>query len=126
MKLIGPINSGAATGGAGVATANADTTIVASGLLYGVYVKYNDSPPAASTDVIVSTKGTSPTAPTLALLTITNAATSGWFYPRANTHDAAGAAQANMWDNFPVHDIINAKIQGANNDDSVDVWLMIS
>ena len=68
MKLLGPINTGVAAGGAGVATNNRTTTTKIEGLLIGVYVKYNDSPPAGTTDILVKTVGTSPDAPTSCVL----------------------------------------------------------
>lgn len=125
MNLIGPINSGAATGGAGAAGANADTTTTVTGLLVAVYVKYIDSPPAGTTDVVVKTKGTDPSAPSLTLLSITDAATDGWFYPRANIHNTSGTAQTSTWTLLPVYDMINVAIAQANNNDNIDVWLLV-
>ena len=125
MKLLGPINTGVAAGGAGVATNNGTTTTKIEGLLIGVYVKYNDSPPAGTTDVVVKTVGTSPDAPTNTFLTLTNAATDGWFYPRINVHNTSGSAQAAVWDYVPLYDFVNVAIAGANNSDSADVWLLV-
>ncbi len=48
LKYIGPINSGAAVGSNGSATASTTTQVV-SGRVIGVYVRYNDSPPAGTT-----------------------------------------------------------------------------
>ena len=126
MNMFGPLNSGAAAGGAGVATNNADSTIRLKGLVMGIYVRYNDSPPAGTTDVVISTKGTYPVPPTYNLLSVSNAATSGWFYPRINIHNTSGAAQASNWDYIPIDDIVNVSIAQANNSDSIDVWFLLA
>ena len=130
MKLLGPFNSGAAVGSNGSATANSTTTAVISGLLLGVYVKYNDSPPAGTTDVTIATLGTSPAPPTNALLTLTNAATDGWFYPRVQVHSTAGAVATldgtrPMLEAIPIHDFVKVTIAQANAADNVDVWLLL-
>lgn len=122
--IIGPINSGSATGGAGVATANATTSIDFDGLLMSVYVRYNDSPPA-TTDVTVASGGTSPNAPALTYLSVSNANTDGWFHPRVlenlNTDGTALTTHAVM----PVADKVTVTIAQANDGDSVDVWLVV-
>lgn len=125
MKLYGPINSGAAVGGNGVATANADSTIPLSGRVCGVYVKYNDSPPAGTTDVVIKTKGTAAAPPSTTFLSLTNAATDGWFYPQVQIHTTAGAAIAGEYTPILIHDIINVAIAQANAADNVDVWLLM-
>lgn len=126
MNIVGPFNSGVAAGGAGVATANTDSTTRITGYVVGVYVKYNDSPPAGTTDVTVKTKGTSPAAPSLTFLSIANAATDGWFWPRVQIHTTAGAAITDQYDWPAIDDLINVTIAQANNADNVDVWLMVS
>lgn len=131
MKLIGPHNSGTAAGSAGSATANATTTVRISGFLQGVYVKYNDSPPAGTTDVTIATLGTSPAPPAVTLLTLTNAATDGWFYPRVQVHSTAGAAATldgtrAMLVPAPIDDFLKVTIAQANASDSVDVWFLVS
>jgi hypothetical protein len=122
-QLAGPFNSGSSTGGAGVSTANADTPQVLSGLVVGVYIRYNGAPPAGTTDAIIATTGGS--APAVTILTLTNAATDGWFYPRINIHNTSGSSQAAVWDYIPIDDLVNVKIQGANDADSIDCWLML-
>ena len=125
VRLVGPINSGAAVGKNGVATANASTTTRIIGRVAAVYVKYNDSPPGATTDVVVKALGTSPEAPTYNILTRTDTATSGWFYPRVQVTDTAGAGIANTYDLLPIYDLVNVKIDQANAADNVDVWLLL-
>lgn len=129
MRMLGPLNSGVAAGNNGAATANADTGVVISGRVVAIGVAYLDSPPAASTDVVVATKGAN--GPAQTLLTLTNAATDGWFYPRVGTVSTAGAAMlyagggAAVGDFLAIHDVVNVKIDGANAGDSVNVWLLM-
>jgi hypothetical protein len=130
MKMYGPLNSGAAAGSAGSATANATGTARICGEVYGVYVKYNDSPPAATTDVTIATLGTSPFPPTVTILSLANAATDGWFYPRIALASTAGAAitydgTRPIYGCIPVDDYIKVTIAQANSADNVDVWLLV-
>ena len=122
-RLHGPINSGIAAGGAGVATANADTVRL-SGRMAAIYVKYNDSPPA-TTDVIIKTKGSD--APSITFLTLTNANTDGWFFPRITPDDLAGADLTTLTirEPIPFDDKVNVSIAQADNADNVDVYLLI-
>lgn len=124
IKLFGPLNSGAAAGGAGVATSTGVSTIPINGAIYGVYVKYNGSPPAGTTDVTISTVGTLPRSPSLAILTITDAATSGYFWPRVEMQTNAGAGVA-AYDVSVIADTVQVTIAQANNDDSIDVWFLM-
>ena len=121
--LYGPLNSGAAAGADGVATANTDSAIVLRGAVLGLYVRYNDSPPAGTTDITIATKGSR--APALTLLTIANAATDGWFWPRVQVHTTAGAAITATYDYAAIDDKINVNIAQANASDSIDVWLVM-
>jgi hypothetical protein len=126
---MGPIYSGAAVGGNGVATANADGGVV-SGRIVAVGVEYLDSPPAGTTDVVVATKGGG-SGPAQTILSIANAATSGWFYPRVGTVSTSGAAMlyaaggAAVGEPLAVADIVNVKIDQANAGDGVNVWLLM-
>lgn len=124
MRLYGPINSGVASGGAGTATANADSGVALTGKLNAVVVRYNDTPPG-TTDVIVRTKGTN--APQMTFLTLTNANTDGVFRPRAIPHDVVGAALSTLTIAEPMafSDQVNVSIAQANNGDSIDIWLLI-
>lgn len=123
IRVLGPVNSGITTGGAGASTNNADT-IRMNGLFYGAYVRYNDTPPA-TTDVIVKTKGNA--APSITFLTLTDKNTSGWFFPRMIPHDLVGVALAALVvaEPIPFDDQINISIAQANDGDSLDVWLLI-
>ena len=109
MKQIGPFNSGAAVGNNGVATVNADSSIPVEGEIVGVYVKYNDAPPAATTDILITTKVTN--APAETILAIADAATDGWFYPvTAVNLNSTGAVIANEYRRMMVSDYLNVKI----------------
>lgn len=128
IRWFGPVNSGTASGGAGVATANADSTVPVNGLIQAVYIRYNDSPPAGTTDVTVSTKGN--WSPTYNIVTISNTATDTLYYPRAAIRAQTGAAiyydsggTRAVYDRMFVSDIVNVKIEQANDGDSVDVWI---
>lgn len=123
--MYGPINSGAAAGGAGSATANATSTTQLCGKIYGFYVRYNDSPPAGTTDVTIASAGT--TMPAITYLTITNGATDGIRLPRLAVVDTAGAAFAaqSIAEPQPIDDYLKVTIAQANAADSVDVWVFM-
>lgn len=125
------ISSGTAAGSAGSATANSTTTTPIFGEVYGVYVQYNDSPPA-TTDVTIATAGTNSGAhPAATILSLTNANTNGWFYPRIGVQTTAGAAMlyaaggTAIPGEIPIADFIKVTIAQANAGDSVDVWLLV-
>ncbi|MGH9158203.1 MAG: hypothetical protein ACRD1K_20735 [Acidimicrobiales bacterium] len=112
-----------------MATANVDTPNPIVGKVLAIFIKYNDTPPA-TTDVVIKTKGLSPAPPTTTILTRTNTGTDGLFYPRAQVHDSAGtgvnyAATFPIYEPVPVHDKLNISIAQANDNDSVDVWLLV-
>jgi hypothetical protein len=66
------------TGSAGSATGNEDTEYAVNGKLYAVYLDYHASAPGATTDVTI----TQTEAPSQTLLTVTDNATDGWYFPR--------------------------------------------
>lgn len=123
MRLLGPINSGLTTGGAGTSTSNADTVRM-NGRMCGVCVRYNDSPPA-TTDVVIKTKGTA--APSITFLTLTNKNTDGWFFPRVIPDDLLGVdlAALAIAEPIPFDDVVNIAIAQANDGDSIDIWLLV-
>lgn len=125
IHTVGPLNSGAAVGGAGVATANQTHTIRVSGRLRGIYVKYNHAPPAATCDVTIATVGTNNAPPAQTLLALANAATDGWFYPAPQLHTTAGALIAGEYGQFLVDDLVNVKIDQVDAADNIDVWLVL-
>jgi hypothetical protein len=123
--LVGPINSGAAVGGNGVATATGESTKKLTGVIYAVVVKYNDSPPGATTVATIKTKGTSPSAPTHNILVLTNTATDVMKFPRMDACTTAGVANSTNDLPVPIDDIAQVVIAGANAGDNVDVWLYL-
>jgi len=120
--LYGPINSGAAVGADGAATITAYSTTEIHGLIYAVYVKYNGDKPA-TTDVTISTKGTSPKIPSVSILTLTDANTDGLFLPRVATHSVLGVANTLVETHIPISDYLKIVVAQANTDDTVDVWV---
>lgn len=125
IDLVGPLNSGAAAGGDGVATNNADSAKVLTGIVRGLCIVYNDSPPAGTTDVTVATKGTVPGA-VETIYYKADSATDGWFYPKTLFNlNTTGAEIASLYEFIPISDYVNVKIAGANAADSVDVWILL-
>ena len=126
MRLVGPVNSGICAGGAGTSTANADTPVRICGRLVAAYVEYLDTPPG-TTDVIIKTKGASPSPPSVTFLTLTNKNTSGWFFPRVIPDDLLGVDLASLAvaEPIPFDDFINISIAQANDGDGVNVWLLV-
>lgn len=122
--LVGPINSGAAVGEDGSATATGTSTMPYSGFIWAIQVKYNDSPPAATTDITVKTKGSNP--PSITLLAVANGATDGIYYPRADgSKPADGTALSTNSQMIAIEDYIQVVIAQANAADNVDVWLYL-
>ena len=120
VEVSGPINSGLAAGGAGVATANATGTDILTGLLVGFYVRYNDSPPATTDVTIDAVNGVMPSR---TLLTLTNINTSGFYAVVKQAVDVAGASATGWFEKQPVdNDQIKVTVAQANDNDHVDVW----
>ena len=124
IRIIGPIKTGVAAGGAGAATATGRTTEPVVGIVLGIYIKYNDTPPV-TTDVTIRGKGTSPNVPLVNIMTAGNTATDAMYYPKAATYDIAGAAIAAQYVSPAVADIVEVVIAQANDGDSADVWLYV-
>lgn len=110
-----------AAGGAGAATANASTARIVQGHIVAVYVAYTDSPPAGTTDVTIVEKTNSPA---VSILTISNAATDGWFYPRAAAVNQSNTAITNSSERIAVNDYIKATIAQANDADGCVVTVV--
>lgn len=125
ITIYGPVTTPASTGGAGASAATKVTSDMVSGLVHGIVIQYNDAPPAGTTDVGIKTKGLSGILPSVPLLTITNAATDGYFAPRSACVNASNAAITNSFAPFAVNDYIQIDLAGANDGDSVTVWLFL-
>jgi hypothetical protein len=124
MGIYGPITTPAATGGAGAAAATIDTPNIVRGFIVGIFVQYNDAPPAATTDVGIKTNAAAGSRPSIPLLTITNAATDGYFVPEIATVTAANVATGGH-SLYYIDDYIQVDLAGANAGDSVSVWLYV-
>lgn len=126
MKLVGPLITPAASGGAGAATGSYTTTSPVEGYVMAVYVKYEDSPPV-TTDVTVATLGTAPYAPAITVLAVANGNTDGWRYPYVIAHlntDGSTIANTNGW-GVPIADYVKVTVAQANDNDYVKVWLLV-
>jgi hypothetical protein len=122
MGFYGPITTSLGTGGAGLAAGTVVSPNVVRGYVAAIYVQYNDAPPAATTDCGIKTKGAVGTRPSIPLLTITNAATDGYFIPQVATVTAANVATG-QFGLFYIDDYIQVDMAQANNGDSVSIWL---
>lgn len=128
-SLVGPLSSGAAVGGAGVATANATSSIIVRGKVLAVYLEYLDSPPAGTTDATVATAGVS-ALPAATILTVANSATDAVYYPRVIVHDTTGTGVTydgtnEIYEPQYIHDKVKVTIAQANAGDSVNAYLVI-
>ena len=105
-----------AVGNDGEATANTTTDNPINGVIRAIHLTYVGSPPAGTTDVTVA----GATAPALAILTKSDAATNGWFYPMHQAQASVGATNiVNQGALVVVDDRIKVTIAGANNADGV-------
>ncbi len=118
--------TGNTAGGAGVSTANANSPHVA-GKILAVYVKYNGSPPGATTDFTLK-DANDPGAESI--VTLVDTATSQKLYPRRVTEKNDGTdilyvAGEEVHEPYVVHGPLTATIAQANDDDSatVTVWV---
>jgi hypothetical protein len=124
MSMIGPFTTSPAAGGAGVAAGSVVTNVPIQGYIAGFDIQYNDAPPAGTTDVGIKTKGLANVLPSRNLLTITNAATDGYFVPQVATVKSDNTATGGYVIHY-VSDYIQIDMAGANNGDSVSVWLYV-
>jgi hypothetical protein len=91
------------TGAAGSAAGSATTGQPIRGRVRAIYVDYVSQP--ATTDVVIKATG-----PDQTILTLTNANTDGWFYPRRVIDTTAGAAAAGVYDAFAVAGNLNVTV----------------
>ena len=119
-----PASSGVTAGGAGVSTSNATGTIAITGELLGFYLRFNDSPPAATADTTIQLTGG--VLPTRTVLTITNGATDGFYPVRMGALSTANAAITDSNVYIPlIRDYLKVTLAQANDGDSVDVWAVV-
>lgn len=119
-------STGAATGGAGAATATGHSVHVAGEVL-AVYVVYQDSPPAATTDFTLS-DAADPASE--AIISLTNAATDVKIYPRRITEKNDGTdilyvTGEEVHEPYVVCGRLEATIAQANDDDYADVTVWV-
>ena len=88
------------------------------GELLAVHLDYGGT--IATTDVTVATVGP----PALTLLDITDNASDGWYYPRAELVSTAGSALANVADRLPLTGFVQAVVGGAEDGDTVAVTVV--
>jgi len=117
------INSGAAAGNDGSATANNTSGHIVVGEICSIGVTYGDSPPG-TTDVTIATAGNN--GPALTLLTLTNANSDGWFHLRHKTDDESGAditydGSNEVYEKVCIADNIKVTIAQANSPDTAEV-----
>ena len=128
INMIGPINSGAAVGSNGSATASTTPGQLLSGRVLAAYIKYNDSPPAGTCTATIATNNVN--YPGQTILSVVNSATSGWYFPRVAVHSNAGAAVTYdgtrpIYEPQAISDNVKVTISGVNAADNIDVWLML-
>ena len=120
------VNTGAASGGDGSATANNTSSHVVTGQICSIGVTYGDSPPAR-TDVTIATAGNN--GPALTLLTLTNANSDGWFHVRHKVDDESAAditydGSNEVYDKVCISDNIKVTIAQANSPDTAEVVIV--
>lgn len=122
--IIGPFQTSAAVGSAGSATGNVTSAHKITGRVVAVYLQYLDSPPGATADVTVLTQGSASGAPPAqTILSVSNAATDGWFYIVTAGHlNTSGASTGNV-DGIPVDDYVVFTLAQANANDYIKVWM---
>jgi len=102
------------TTGADASALGSGTSPMVRGKLHAVFLDYHASCPATA-DVTVSMAE----APSKTLLTVTDSATDGWYFPRNAVHSTAGAALTYdgtrpVAEAFPITGRLTVAIAGAN------------
>lgn len=108
------------TGGAGTSGKTSDPRTI-TGRIIAVGLTYLDSPPA-TTDVTVALSAITGQMPARTVLTVSNAAADGWFYPTAAL---TGGAAGDMQGGIPVDGEVTVAIAQANDGDGVIATLIV-
>jgi hypothetical protein len=116
MISIFPISVTVA-GSAGSATGSTTSERPLNGRVLAVHIDYT-SQPATADVTIISTQ------PTQSILTISNANTDAWFYPRVEMDTLTGTAATGVYDAIPVAAYINVAVAGGD-PGSVVVTLLV-
>lgn len=107
-------------GSAGSATASGYTAQAVVGNVLSVHVAYGGSP--GTTDIVIQEKNISPALP---VLTKSNYATDGWFYPRTGLHAVAdGSAVTGPVDYVRVADQLSIAITGSDSAKTIVVTIV--
>lgn len=104
-------------GSSGSAVGVAKTRQPLNGRLLAVHVDYVSQPNTADVSITAGT-------PSQSLLTVTNANTDGWFYPRRLMDGVDGAALTAIYDTLPIDDYVSVAV-AQGNAGSVEVTLLI-
>jgi hypothetical protein len=122
--LIGPIKSGPAVGGDGVATATGISNQPIVGFVYSLQIKYVGDPPAGTTDATIKTQGTTPAPPSITLYSKSNSATDAHVFPRFDSCKSSDGSALSTNDMIgAISDYVQITIEQANAGDSIEVWI---
>ncbi len=97
------------TGSAGTATGSAVLALPLSELV-AIYLDYHASAPS-TTDLTLTSPGNPAS---LTVLTLSNNATDGWYYPRVQDHDNTGSAVTGSYSDPPIHGNLQADLAQAD------------
>lgn len=106
------------TGSAGTSTGTATTPAPLCGRILAINLDYSASQ-ANTTDVTVTSA-----TPAITILTRSNSATDGTFYPRVLLHDTSAAALTAVYDTIPVDGYITVAAAQGNNGETVAVTIL--
>lgn len=111
------------TTGSNGSAAGSATSHILTGRLIAVYIDYTNQP--STTDVTIATVN----APVRTLLTITDANTDAWFYPRVQVHGVTGTALTMdgtrlLTDTLPLNDYVGVTVAQGDSAKTVDVYLI--
>lgn len=107
--------------GSATGTATSDHPLV--GNVLALYINYSAAQ-AATSDVTIASGS-----PSMPILTRSNSATDGWFFPRAATCDITATASTfdgtrPVNDKIPVHDYVTVSVAQADDTETVDVRIV--
>lgn len=113
------------SGSDGSATGNDTTKNVITGKILAVHLDYGTGQ-AATSDVVLSTAHT----PTNTILTVTDNATDGWYYPRHQVDSAAGAGLTydgtrTVNEPVPVCDHLKLSVAQGNDEKTVTATVLV-
>ena len=126
LSLAGPFATPACVGADGVSTNTVTTPGKLVGKVIGIYIKYTGDKPGTQ-DVTVTTLGTSPSIPSLTLLTLTNKVADGLFLVRQTPQGVTGVDLAALTElePWPIDDKLILTTAQANTDDIVTMWVLM-